>query len=104
MKLRMDHRAREGNQAPFAAIHSSHHDAAAASPLDRRRHPLSSRGERALSKLPAGELDDASLGQTRAVDLPHSAAAHEEDVIAARMNCGRVWVDRRPIGELADLA
>src|SRR6266566_10096696 len=104
MKLRMDHGARKRNQAPLAATYAPGDDAANRPVLDRRRHPLSARSERALAKLRPGELHDTALRKTRAVDFPNTAATHEKDPAAIRMDSRRIRMYRRPVGELANLA
>src|SRR5262249_33237434 len=104
MKLRMDHRSGKGNQAPSATVRTPDDNAAGFALLDRRRHPLPSRAERALSQLGAVELHNRALRQGRAIDFPSAAAGYEEDALAARVDGGREWVNRRTVGKLADFA
>src|SRR5438552_363542 len=97
MKLRMDHGAGKGNHAPGASIGAAHHDAAGCPLLDRRRQPLPARSQRALAKLRAGELHNASFLKARAIDLPNAAAAHEEYPLTVRMDRRRKRMDRRTV-------
>ena len=57
-----------------------------------------------LAELRPWELHNAALRKTGAINLPNGAAAHEKDQLAARMNRRRKRMDRRTLGELADLA
>src|SRR5260370_13660191 len=97
MKLRMDHGARKRNQAPLAATYAPGDDAANRPVLDRRRHPLPARSERALAKLCPGELHHTALRQTHAVDFPNGAAAHEKKPAAIRMDSRRIMLHRLPL-------
>src|SRR5258706_5146113 len=104
MKLRMDRGARKRNQAPLAATYVPGDDAANRPVLDRRRHPLPARAERALAKLRPGELHKTALRQTGAFDFPNTAATHEKDPAAIRMNDWRKRTNQLPICELKALA
>src|SRR5262245_7531050 len=104
MKLRMNHRARERNQAPTTAITTADDNAAAVPLFHRGGQPLPSRALGALDELRAGKLDNHPLREALAIYLPNAPTAHEEDAVAVRMNRRRVRMDGRAIAELADFA